>query len=134
MRYFNQSIIALGLFTSSTAYAVEFHADFLYWQASESVDWALTNNLSLPHQIVSYKTIAFNYAPGFRIGADFKKEDWHSRLLYTQYNVKANASTHGNVISVSMPGKFAESFYQSGQVKFTIDFNMFDIDLYKNIH
>jgi hypothetical protein len=133
MRYFNQFIIVSGLFFSSIAYAIDFYADALYWQASETVDWALTNNLRLPNQIIAYKTIDFDFAPGFRVGASLQKEDWNTRILYTRYHVQANATTHDNVISAFMPSKFVETFYQTAQVDFTIDYNIVDADLYKSI-
>lgn len=134
MRYFNQIIISSGLLFSSFANAVDFYAEALYWQASETVDWALTNNLSLPNQIIAYKTIDFNFAPGFRIGAGLQKEDWNFRALYSKYHVQATAATSENVISVFMPSKFVETFYKAAQVNFTIDYNMFDVDLYKKVH
>jgi hypothetical protein len=133
MRYIHQSIIAIGLLCSSLAYAVEFYADALYWQASETVDWSLTNNLSLPNQVIAYNTIDFDFAPGFRVGAGINKNDWYGRVLYTHYHVKENESVQGNVVSAFIPGKFAQGLYKSGQVDFKIDYNMVDIDLYKQI-
>jgi hypothetical protein len=88
MRYLHRSIlISLGLLSSSCgyAYSVDLYADALYWQPSESVDWALTNsNISStvqPNQIISYKTIEFDYSPGFRIGLGAHSDDWMARLL-----------------------------------------------------
>lgn len=115
------------------AHAIDFYGEALYWQASESVDWALTNNLSLPNQVISYKTIEFNFAPGFRIGAGLDKEDWSARLLYTHYNVGANDASEGNVISTFMLSKFAEKFYQTGKVHFKIHYQVVDVDVYKLI-
>ncbi len=137
MRYLHQSIIGIGLFSSSLAYAVDFYADALYWQPSETVDWALTNsNISSAvqaDQVISYKTIRFNFAPGFRVGAGLQKDDWTVRGLYTRFNTQVNASVSGNVISTFMPSKFSSKFYQSAHVHFTIDFHMFDVDLSKQI-
>lgn len=133
MRYFNQFIIVTILLFSPLAHAVDFYIEALYWQASETIDWALTNNLSVPNHIIAYKTIDFNFAPGFRIGAGVQQEDWNAKVLYSRYNVQANAATSGNVISAFMPSKFVETFYQTAQVNFTIDFNMVDVDLYKSI-
>ena len=134
MRYFNQIIIAIGLlFSSSWGYAIEYYADALYWQASETVDWSLTNNLNLLNQRISYNTIAFHFAPGFRIGAGLQNEDWNAQLFYTYFHVKEIDSAQGNVISAFIPSKFAEGIYQRGQVNFTIDLNMVDFDLYKQI-
>jgi hypothetical protein len=126
--------MVVGLLFSSLSHAIEYYADVLYWQASETVDWSLTNNLSLPNQRISYNTIAFHFAPGFRIGAGMQNEAWIGRLLYTYYHVNEHDSTQGNVISAFLPGKFAESIYQTGQVNFVIDFHMVDFDLYKQIN
>lgn len=133
MRYIYQFIIAIGLFLSSPTYALDLYAEALYWQASEAIDWALTNNLSLPQQVVSYKTISFDFEPGFRVGAVLQNESWYSRLLYTRYHVKSKAQTNGNVISVSMPGKFTTPFYNTGRVEFTINYDIVDADFYKSI-
>ena len=68
MRYSYQILIGISLLFSSIAHAIDFYADALYWQASESAEWALTNNLNSVDQVISYKTIGFNFAPGFRVG------------------------------------------------------------------
>lgn len=137
MRHLHQFIVGLGLLSSSFAYAFDFYADALYWQPSETVDWALTNsNIStaIPtNQTLSYQTIRFDYAPGFRVGAGLGKDDWAARVLYTQYKTETRASTMGNVISTFMPSKFNSKFYQSAQIRFSIDFNMLDADLSKQI-
>ncbi len=125
--------MTLGFLSSPTAHAIELYADALYWQATETVDWSLTNNLSLPNQVISYNTIDFDFAPGFRVGAGMQVKDWSYRSLYMHYSVVEKASTQGNVISIFIPGKFAEAFYNTGQVNFTIDMNMVDLDFSKEI-
>lgn len=137
MRHSHQYIIGLGLLFSPVVYALDFYADALYWRPSESIDWALTNsNISpsiTPNQELSYKTIRFDFAPGFRVGAGLQKDEWDVRLLYTRLNTNADTSVSGNVISTFMPSKFNTKFYQSAHVKFGIDFNMFDLDLSKQV-
>mgnify|MGYP005854090723 CR=1 FL=1 len=118
---------------ATAAHAVDFYADAIYWQASETIDWSLTNNLSLPNQVIAYHTIDFDFAPGFRVGAGLHKNDWYGRAYYTHYNVKEKDSVQGNVISIFIPGKFAQALYNTGQVDFKIDFNMVDLDLYQQI-
>jgi hypothetical protein len=133
MRYSHQILIGISLVFSSMAHAIDFYADALYWQASESAEWALTNNLSSTNQVISYKTMSFNFAPGFRVGVGLNTKDWGSRFLYTHYNVGTNDSTSGTVISGFEDGKFVQTFSNSAQVNFIIDFNMFDVDLYKEL-
>jgi hypothetical protein len=122
-----------GLLFSSLSNAVDFDLEFLYWQPSETIDWAVTNNKSLPNQIITYKTIDFDFAPGFRLGAQFEKETFNGRVYYTWLNSRGKDAVNGNVISAYMPSKFAEDFYQSGQVRFNIDFDSIDADLIKTI-
>ncbi len=133
MRYINKIIIMLGLLFSSLGHSMEFYGELLYWQPSETVDWSLTNNLNLPEQKISYNTIAFPFAPGFRVGVGQQSDEWNSRLFYTYYHAKEQDRADGNVISAFIPGKFAESIYQSGSVNFSIDFHMLDVDFYKQI-
>src|SRR3989338_1834762 len=136
MRYSYQILIGINLLLSSMAHAVEsidFYADFLYWQASESAEWALTNDFNSINQTISYKTIGFNFEPGFRLGVGLNNKNWGSRFLYTHYDVQANDATSGNVISGFEAGKFVQTFSQAAQVNFGIHFNMFDLDLYKDI-
>lgn len=133
MRYFNQLITISGLLFSSLTYAIDWSIEALYWQASETVDWALTNNLNPVQQVISYKTINFDHAPGFRIAAALEKDAWNTRALYTNYHVQAKAQTDDHVISAFMPSKFVETFYDHAQTKFTIHYDMLDLDLYKKI-
>ena len=50
---------------------VDFFAEVLYWCASETVDWAFTLTYDAEENLVatSYKTFAWDFAPGFRLGA-----------------------------------------------------------------
>lgn len=123
----------LSVFSPSMAYAIDYFADALYWQASETVDWSLTNDLNLPNQNIAYNTIAFHFSPGFRVGAGFQNERWGGRLVYTDFRTHENASVSNHVVSAFMPSKFAEAFYQSGQVDFKVTLHMLDLDVYQPI-
>lgn len=120
---------------SPTAHAVNFFLDALYWQATETVDWALINDLGIPNQNITYKTTVFNYAPGFRIGGFFDVGIWDSKFFYTHYHTKTTDSTSGNLVSTFLGGKIAQgnNFYRSGNVNLSIDFNMFDWDFGQSI-
>ena len=135
MRYFYHTLAGVGIAWSSQAVALDIYADVLYWRPSESVDWALTNsNISAAvssYQEIAYKTIDFKFAPGFRIGAGFNKEDWLTRILYTRLHTTAHDSTEGNVVSTFMPSKFSNKFYGSAQVAFAIDMDMADVSVAK---
>ncbi len=80
------------------------------------------------------KPLGLNPAPGFRAGIGLNTQDWGSRFLYTYYSVQANDSTSGAVISGFELGKFVQTISNTAQVNFSINFDMFDFDLYKELH
>lgn len=133
MRYLYNSLTLIALICPPTAYAVDLYLDALYWQPSESIDWSLTNNLNTSNQNITYKTIDFNFAPGFRVGIGHKAPVWDTRIIYTHIDTKALDSATGNVTSAFMGGKLVEAIYSAGQVDFKINVNTIDVDLLKNI-
>lgn len=125
-------LIVFCLLFSSSAQAFEVFLTPIYWRATETIDWAYTNNAVTPNQSIAYKTIDFDYAPGFRAGVGYNQDTWDSKFYYTRYYTKKTDSASGNLVSAFLGGKFVQGnnfFYQSGQVNFTINFNMFDWDL-----
>lgn len=133
MRYINQILIAFSFCFSPLVHAIDTFAELLYWQASESAEWALTNNLNPTTQVISYKTISFDFAPGVSVGIEDKLKDFGARFYYTHYNVGANDSTQGTVIPAFQAGKFTQKFSNAAQVNFAINYNMMDVDLYKTL-
>lgn len=134
MPYFHRIIILSCILFSPGTFALDFMLDALYWQATETVDWVLINNLSTTNQTITYKTSEFDFSPGFRIGAGYTGE-WNSKFYYTKFHAKSTSSANGNLVSTFMAGKLVQGnnfFYHTGQLDFTIDFNMFDLDLGKS--
>ncbi|HSX21061.1 MAG TPA: Lpg1974 family pore-forming outer membrane protein [Gammaproteobacteria bacterium] len=117
---------------SNAANAVNFFADALYWQATETIEWCYNNSLSTPNQIIEYHTMQFNFDPGFRVGVGFDGT-FDIKFYYTRFYTKSNATASGNLVSTYLGGKLAQSstFFHSGQLAATINFNMFDLDLSK---
>jgi hypothetical protein len=137
MRSFNQILIAISCSISSYAFALETFADFLYWQASESAEWALINNFNASNQTVSYQTIGFKPAPGFRVGLKQDIDERGVRFTYTHFDVSANDSINvngGGIIPAFEAGKFAQKFSSSANVDFSINYNILDGDYYTNIN
>lgn len=133
-----QLLTCVFCFFSLRVEAMEVFFDPLYWQATETVEWVLSNSLSAPNQTITYKTIQFPYKTGYRAGIGFHNvyDDWNTRLYYTGYQTSARNSATGNLVSTFLSGKFAPgngNFFNAGQVYFKIAFNMFDWDLYKPI-
>jgi hypothetical protein len=136
MRSFNQILTLLACLFSSSTFAFDASADFLYWQASESAEWALTNNFNANNQTLTYKTIGFNLAPGFRVALGQEINNWHARFSYTHFNVGANDSTTGGdgaIVPAFQAGKFTQKFSSLAQVHFTINYNILDADYFTEI-
>jgi hypothetical protein len=139
MSYSRRLIISCCLFIASNAYAFDAFVDALYWRATETADWALTNNLSPTNQVINLQTIAFDFKPGFRVGVGHQGE-WDTKLYYTYYYTHATDSVTGNVVSGFLGGKIVQTpgggifFYTAGQVDFSINFQMLDYDLGKRFY
>lgn len=130
-------LLAASLFLSTTSAqaAVAGHyyvyGDFLYWKATEVINWAYDNSLSTPTQNITYKSNDFNHKPGFRLGAEYEN-DWDMGLYYTKYSTKTADSAVGNLKSGFFGGTVGlptgQLFYNAGS--FNININMDMIDWY----
>lgn len=137
MRYFNRLIISLALFWAGNAHAVGFFLEGLEWRATETNDWVYNNSETVPNQTIAYKTLDFNYKPGFRIGA-FYVNNWDALFAYTHYYTSTSDSAVGHLqpsFSGSVSAKPSAAYlYSSGQVNQTINYNIFDLDVGKQFH
>lgn len=138
MQYSYRFIILICLIFSSSARAYEFFVDALYWRATETVDWATSNNLGPPQQSFTIHTIEFDYDPGFRVGFG-AHGNWDTSLYYTKFYTSANATASGNMNSGPLAGRLFQGnhsnfFFNNGQTNFTINFNMVDFDLGKSFY
>lgn len=52
--------------------------EFLYWKATEPVDWVLNTNNNPANQYVNYESTEYDFAPSFRVGAAMGGE-WSPR-------------------------------------------------------
>ena len=137
MRHYYRFIILSSLFLSSNVFAMKFFIDGLLWRATNSNNWVYVNSLTLPQQTINYKTIDFNYAPGFRVGASFDG-GWGTTLAYTRFYTKTNDTASG-ALQPSFVGSVTAKpttayLYSSGQVSQVIDYNIFDYGYGKAFH
>lgn len=139
MRHFYQLIVLIFLFFSSSAYAsYEIFADYLYWRATETLDWVHTNNLSQPNLAIGFRGVKYDFGPGFRIGASYEG-DWDTKLYFTKFDTKGTDSVNGNLTTEFIGGRLSQTipattFYQSGQADFRISFNMIDWNVGKHFN
>jgi len=133
----HQFVALFGLFFSSCVHAVEFFADALYWHTTEAIDWVYANDQHLPNQTITYKTLSFDFEPGFRLGIN-SQGNCKAALYYTRFHTHSSDAVFGNVISGFISDRIANfpngHFFQAGQINIAIDYNMFDVDLSKSFY
>src|SRR5436189_5687529 len=134
MRRCNRFIIILACLFVNTAYAFDFFIDGLDWRPTETNDWVYVNSETLPNQTLTYKTIDFNYTPGFRVGMRYVA-DWDALLAYTSLDASTRDAATGHLqpsFSGSVTAKPSQAYlYDAGQVKQSIDYNVIDLDFGK---
>jgi hypothetical protein len=137
MRYNYRFIILLSLLITNSASAHQFFIDAIEWRPTESNNWAYVNSLTVPNQTINYKTIDFNYSPGFRVGAVYAST-WDALLSYTHYYTTTHDSATG-AIQPSFVGSVTAKpstayLYSSGQVSQSINYNIFDLNVGKQFY
>lgn len=133
MSHYRRFIISASLLLASSAQAYDVTVDALYWKATEPVYWALLIDTTQLNQSTSYQATIFNYDLGFRVGVGAEQcWGWDTNLFYTRFNTSTSAAVSGNVTPGFAASKFAQPghnyFFQSGQMSFSVDFNIFDLD------
>jgi Legionella pneumophila major outer membrane protein precursor len=139
MRHYNRYLILLStLVLSNSAFALQFFIEGLEWRPTETNNWAYVNNEQLPSQTLNYKTIDFNYSPGFRIGMTYTNS-YDALFSYTHYDTTTHDAIVGGFIRPTFIGSVtaqpsAASLYSAAQIFQSIDFNMFDIAVGKKFN
>lgn len=112
--------------------SVDIFANALYWYTSETVDWAhiLTSSPNFVHD--DYKTISFDWEPGFRVGVGYNMlhDRWDTQIAYTWFLARATDQGSGPITSGFLAARLSglEPF-QTGKIHFNLHYNMFDWDL-----
>lgn len=111
---------------------IDVFVDFLYWYTSEAIDWAFTVPTVQNPELTTYKTVSFDWAPGFRVGLGYNMfhDQWDTQASYTWFQSKATDHVSGNVDSAFFAARisFVQPF-DSGKVRLDLHYNMFDWDL-----
>ena len=71
------------------------------------MDWVLETNRLPVDQYVTYRTIEFDFEPGFRIGAGHEG-DWDTKFYYTRFNTRTTDEATGNLTAAFLGGKEAQ--------------------------
>lgn len=114
---------------------MQYFVDALEWRATETNNWAYVNSKTVPSQTLQYKTIDFNYSPGFRVGVVYAGT-WDALASFTRYYTTMHDSVSGGFIRPAFIGSVTAqpspaSLYLSGQVSQSINYNIFDVNVGK---
>ena len=111
---------------------IDIFADALYWYTSETIDWSFTIAPNQNFEKTVYKTISFDWDPGFRVGLGYNMhhDQWDTQIYYTRFQTSVKDHASGAVTSAFLAARLSllEPF-QTGKVNFNLLFNMFDWDL-----
>lgn len=131
---FSNRLIALACLFTPCLNAYEVSFDTFYWRMTESFDWVLLNDRNVPNQSITYQTANFHYDPGFRIAFAYLGA-WDTQFSYTRYHTKTSDTASGEVTPTLLASKIAQPsigyFYLAGQMEFTVNYNVLDIDIAK---
>ena len=66
---------------------IDVFADVLYWHASETVYWAVALTASQNSAQIAFKSISFDWNPGFRVGFGYNMhhDQWDTQFSYTGF-------------------------------------------------
>ncbi|MBN2479760.1 MAG: hypothetical protein JXA94_05990 [Parachlamydiales bacterium] len=118
-------------------------ATFLYWQANEE-------GLSLGYDVGNTEQITtdlgekvyefdFKYKPAFKVGIGYNMnyDNWSLRLQYTRFYSTQTTSTSLRSSDFTFRSRWLSSAvnnYEKMQSKWTLDFNIFDLDLLRTYY
>lgn len=111
-------------------------ADFLYWRTTEVIDWASILQQEGNLHTTTFKTLDFDFCPGFRVGVGYNNHEcnpWDTQGYYTYFRTKTSdraSPGFGEVQSEFLGSKISLiGLYQTGAIDLKLDYNMFDWEL-----
>jgi hypothetical protein len=134
MRYCSLLLIC-ALWMSHPLQAAEMFGELLYWKATEPVDWVLNTNNNPANQYVNYESTEYDFTPGFRVGAAMEGE-WEPAVAWTHFETDTSDSAVGDLTAAFLGGKNSQppapkTYFDTGQMAASIDYDMIDMDLGK---
>ena len=127
-------LLTLFLFNVAAAHTIV--VDPIYWHTSETMEWAIQQTVENQSQTLSYKEVSYEVKPGFKVGfgIDLPHDHWDVLTQYTWFNTNGNDRFQGVIISPFLCSKLAfMNPYESAKMVANLRFNMFDLELRRNI-
>lgn len=123
-------IVCLGLATP--VHGAEFFGQFLYWKATEPVDWVLNTNAMPVNQYINYESTVYDFAPGFRVGMSLDGT-YNTNLVWTHFRTETEDSASGLLTAAFLGGKESQPpspklYFDTGQLEASIDYDVIDLD------
>ena len=139
MRRFRWLLVCCLLLTGSRAFALEFFGDFLYWQATEPVDWTMNTNASTTDQYVAFRNTGIRFHPGIqsrsrivgpvRLG---RQAVLHPLLHRSRRRGVGQCDAGFFGLKNGSAAASVPPFFQTGNIQATIDYNVLDLDFGKS--
>lgn len=114
---------------------IDFSAKIFYWHPSETLDWAFTLNHSANQVDTNYRSLVFNWSPGFSVGfgINMGHDEWDARARYTWFTAKGSDQTTGPVTSAFLGARVSLiellKLFSTARARLNLSYNMFDVDL-----
>jgi len=113
--------------------SVDVFVEALYWYTSETIDWAFTIENQKNFFKDTFKTLVFDWAPGFRVGMGYhmQHDQWDTQASYTRFHSTAKDHAQGAVTSGFLAPKIVPLLqpFSTGKVCLNLYYNMFDLDV-----
>ena len=113
----------------------DLYAQFLYWHAGETIDWAFATQQQPGMFQSTYESLAFHWDPGFRVGIGYnmQHDGWDTQASFTWFQAGATAHVEGTVTSYSLAARLSllEPF-NAAKASVNLHYNIFDFDLGRN--
>lgn len=117
---------------------VDVFADAIYWYTAETADWAVVHAPNGNTEKVAFKTIGFDWNPGFRVGVGYNMDHdrWDTQFYYTWFQARTTEHARGAADTVQpafIGWKVTDTgYFDKGELKWNLRFDMFDWDLARN--
>ncbi|RCS48232.1 hypothetical protein DTL42_13585 [Bremerella cremea] len=117
--------------------AAELFGEFLYWKATEPVDWVLNTNRLPANQYINYEQTVYDFAPGFRVGMSLDGT-WNTNLTWTHFRNQTEDTATGKLTAAFLGGKESQPpapqlYFDRGELEATINYDVIDLDLSRSM-
>lgn len=126
-------LLIVCLAWSTPVQAAELFGEFLYWKATEPVDWVLNTNSMPSNQFIDYESTTYDFTPGFRVGMSMEGS-WNTNVAWTHFHTDTDESIAGQLTAAFLGGKESQPpspklYFDTGQLEARINYDVIDWEM-----